>query len=98
MTGGNGRVCRCGNELVADAGVVARRRPGDGTTEPRASTLIARLHLLARSWDVDGAPCSAASRTLGVVLMPERHITVQRRMAASPGSVWALFADFPHLA
>jgi uncharacterized protein YndB with AHSA1/START domain len=30
--------------------------------------------------------------------MTERHITVQRRMAASPGSVWALFADFPHLA
>ena len=30
--------------------------------------------------------------------MPERHITVQRRMAASPGSVWALFADFPNLA
>jgi uncharacterized protein YndB with AHSA1/START domain len=33
-----------------------------------------------------------------VILMPERHITVQRRMAASPGSVWALFADFPNLA
>ena len=30
--------------------------------------------------------------------MPERHITVQRHMAASPGSVWALFADFPNLA
>jgi uncharacterized protein YndB with AHSA1/START domain len=30
--------------------------------------------------------------------MPERHITVQRRMAASTSSVWALFADFPHLA
>ena len=30
--------------------------------------------------------------------MPERHITVQRRMAASTGSVWALFADFPSLA
>jgi hypothetical protein len=30
--------------------------------------------------------------------MPERHITVQRRMAASTGSVWALFADFPNLA
>ena len=30
--------------------------------------------------------------------MPERHITVHRRMAASPGAVWALFADFPHLA
>ena len=30
--------------------------------------------------------------------MPERHITVQRRMAASPASVWALFADFPNLA
>ena len=30
--------------------------------------------------------------------MPERHIMVQRRMAASPGSVWALFADFPNLA
>jgi uncharacterized protein YndB with AHSA1/START domain len=30
--------------------------------------------------------------------MPERHITVQRRMAASPSSVWAVFADFPNLA
>ncbi|AUZ36433.1 SRPBCC family protein [Arthrobacter sp. PGP41] len=30
--------------------------------------------------------------------MPERHITVQRRMVASTGSVWALFADFPNLA
>src|SRR4029450_522204 len=30
--------------------------------------------------------------------MPERHITVQRRMAAATGSVWALFADFPNLA
>lgn len=30
--------------------------------------------------------------------MPERHITVQRRMSASAGSVWALYADFPNLA
>jgi uncharacterized protein YndB with AHSA1/START domain len=30
--------------------------------------------------------------------MPERHLTVQRRMSASPESVWALFADFPNLA
>ena len=30
--------------------------------------------------------------------MVERHITVQRRMAASTASVWALFADFPNLA
>jgi hypothetical protein len=30
--------------------------------------------------------------------MPERLITVQRRMSASPGSVWAVFADFPNLA
>ena len=30
--------------------------------------------------------------------MPERHITVQRRMAAPTESVWALFADFPNLA
>jgi hypothetical protein len=30
--------------------------------------------------------------------MSERHITVQRRMAASQGSIWALFADFPNLA
>jgi Polyketide cyclase / dehydrase and lipid transport len=35
---------------------------------------------------------------LEVVLMPERHIAVQRRMAAATGSVWALFADFPNLA
>ena len=30
--------------------------------------------------------------------MPERHITVQRRMSASTGAVWALYADFPNLA
>jgi hypothetical protein len=30
--------------------------------------------------------------------MPERQITVQRRMAAATGDVWALFADFPNLA
>jgi hypothetical protein len=30
--------------------------------------------------------------------MSERHLTVQRRMAADPGSVWAFFADFPNLA
>jgi hypothetical protein len=30
--------------------------------------------------------------------MPERHIKVQRRLSASTGSLWALYADFPHLA
>jgi hypothetical protein len=30
--------------------------------------------------------------------MPERHITVQRRMSASMGSLGALYADFPNLA
>jgi hypothetical protein len=30
--------------------------------------------------------------------MTERHLTVQRRMTASTGSVWTLFADFPNLA
>ena len=30
--------------------------------------------------------------------MSERHITVQRRMSASPSSLWALFADYPNLA
>lgn len=30
--------------------------------------------------------------------MPERHIRVQRRMAASTASVWALYSDFPNLA
>ncbi len=30
--------------------------------------------------------------------MPERHITVQRSMSASTGSVWAVYADFPNLA
>ena len=30
--------------------------------------------------------------------MSERHITVQRRMAAPTDSVWALLADFPNLA
>lgn len=39
-----------------------------------------------------------ASPTRGVTVVPERHIGLQRRMAASPDSVWALFADFPNLA
>jgi hypothetical protein len=30
--------------------------------------------------------------------MAERHLTVQRQMAASCPSVWAVFADFPNLA
>lgn len=30
--------------------------------------------------------------------MPERHLRLQRRMAAPTSSVWALFADFPNLA
>jgi len=30
--------------------------------------------------------------------MPERHITVQRRMSAPTDSVWAVYADFPNLA
>ena len=30
--------------------------------------------------------------------MGERHLVVQRRMAASTGTVWAVFADFPNLA
>ena len=30
--------------------------------------------------------------------MPERHLTVTRRMTADSGSVWALLADFPSLA
>ena len=30
--------------------------------------------------------------------MPERHLTVQRHMAASAESVWTLLADFPNLA
>lgn len=30
--------------------------------------------------------------------MRERQITVQHRMSASTGAVWALFADFPNLA
>lgn len=30
--------------------------------------------------------------------MPERHLTVQRRMAAPTSAVWPIFADFPNLA
>ena len=30
--------------------------------------------------------------------MAERHLTIQRRMAASTDALWALFADFPNLA
>jgi len=47
--------------------------------------------------DVD-ADLADGSGTCGVVFMPERHIRVQRRMAASTDSVWAGFADFPNLA
>ena len=36
--------------------------------------------------------------TLGVIQMPERHVTVQRTMSVSTGSVWAVYADFPNLA
>jgi hypothetical protein len=32
------------------------------------------------------------------MIMPERHIMVQRRMSASTGPVWAIYADFPNLA
>lgn len=65
-----------------------------GNAEPN---LIAGVHLRARSWPWI-AQCPTASRALEVVVMPERHITVQRRMAASTGTVWALVADFPSLA
>src|SRR5262245_52221038 len=30
--------------------------------------------------------------------MAERHLSVRRQVAASPASVWAVFADFPKLA
>jgi hypothetical protein len=30
--------------------------------------------------------------------MPERHLTVSRRMAVATEPVWALFSDFPNLA
>ncbi|MEX1005139.1 MAG: SRPBCC family protein [Acidimicrobiia bacterium] len=30
--------------------------------------------------------------------MAERHLTVRRRVAASPNSIWEVFADFPNLA
>ncbi|WP_459790691.1 SRPBCC family protein [Arthrobacter sp. AD-310] len=30
--------------------------------------------------------------------MTERHLTVSRRAAASPASLWAVLEDFPHLA
>jgi uncharacterized protein YndB with AHSA1/START domain len=43
------------------------------------------------------APTGAAGRS-GVVLVNERHLTVQRRMDVPSGSVWALLADFPDLA
>src|SRR5262249_31382533 len=35
---------------------------------------------------------------LKAVIMAERHLKVRRRAAASPASVWAVFADFPNLA
>jgi hypothetical protein len=35
---------------------------------------------------------------VGVVVMTERHLRVQRRMAVPPDSVWTVIADFPNLA
>ncbi|MEX2373788.1 MAG: SRPBCC family protein, partial [Dehalococcoidia bacterium] len=35
---------------------------------------------------------------LGAIIMAERHLTVQRQVAASRPSVWAVCADFPNLA
>src|SRR5680860_1273207 len=64
----------------------------------RCRTFRIRLAGTARRPSIGTAHCPTVSRTLGVILMPERHITVQRRMSASTGSVWALYADFPNLA
>jgi hypothetical protein len=58
---------------------------------------LARRNLLARSWDVDG-PLAHSEPDAWSGLMSERHIMVQRRMSASKGTVWALFANFPNLA
>jgi hypothetical protein len=47
--------------------------------------------------DVDGDLAESQPDTWSG-FMPERHIKVQRRMAASTDSVWALFAHLPTLA
>ncbi len=43
-------------------------------------------------------PVSRACVAGREVIMAERHLTAQRRAAASPAAVWAVFADFPNLA
>ncbi len=43
-------------------------------------------------------PVSRACVAGREVIMAERHLTSQRRAAASPAAVWAVFADFPNLA
>jgi hypothetical protein len=61
--------------------------------------LIALVYPPAGSSDRAGGLLDGpAGRAWSVILMPERRITVERHMAASAGSVWALFADIPNLA
>jgi hypothetical protein len=62
--------------------------PGVGSVDCWAGSAGAMMW--TRTWP-------RVSGTRGVVFMAERHIRVQRRMAASIDSVWALFADFPNL-
>jgi hypothetical protein len=40
----------------------------------------------------------SSSGRRGSSIMGERHLTVQRQVAASPDSVWGVCADFPNLA
>ena len=67
------------------------------TARSRRESVRGLLGWICWGDDVDGN-LAESQPDRGVVFMPERHIRVQRRMAASTDSVWALFADFPNLA
>src|SRR4051812_3204079 len=79
--------------------ILGLRRHRQATGAPPGTVhLDCATALVVAIWG-EVATCPPAGRTVGgVVLMAERHLTMQRRMAAPRGSVWALIADFPNLA
>jgi hypothetical protein len=95
---GFGTDAGCNRASTADAKIPLNdaHSPTSASTASAASRVHGLLGWICWGDDVDGT-WPRVSGT-GVVLMPERHIRVQRRMAASADSVWALFADFPNLA
>jgi hypothetical protein len=85
--------------IASPFGPVCARTTEAGRKPPAhaASRVRGLLGWICWGDDVDG-DLAESQRDTWRVFMPERHIRVQRRMAASTESVWALFADFPNLA